>query len=410
MSDVAEVAIVGAGPYGLSLAAQLRAAGVAYRHFGLPMWPWRSAMPHGMFLRSRGSALDLSGPRGTHTLEAFCAQTGRPYRTSGLPVALDTFIGYGRWFQSGLGLEVEEVLVTGLVRDNSGFGLTLATGERLSVRKVVVAVGVEHFAHMPFPLAALPASVCTHSSAHNDLAVFSGREVIVVGAGQSALESAALLHEQGASVQVLARTQALAWGGQPLPPDRPLLRRLIEPEAGLGSGWNTWLYSNCPGLFRHLPRATRVERARKALGPVGAWWLRERVEGRFPVLTGHHVTWARSRGGRVQLGVAPAGGARRELAADHVIAATGYHTDLARLQFLGSGLRSALRTLAGSPVVGRDYQSSVAGLYFIGPAVAPTFGPAMRLVFGTRHAAPVVARQLAGTLDGRSKTAVAAGR
>jgi FAD-dependent urate hydroxylase len=410
MSDVVEVAIVGAGPYGLSLAAQLRVAGVAYRHFGLPMWPWRSAMPQGMFLRSRGSALDLSDPQGTHTLEAFCAQTGRPYRGSGLPVALDSFIGYGRWFQSGLGLEVEEVLVTGLVRDNNGFGLTLATGERLSARKVVVAVGIEHFAYIPPPLAALPASVCTHSSAHNDLAVFSGREVIVVGAGQSALESAALLHEQGASVQVLARTQALAWGGQPLPPDRPLLRRLIEPEAGLGSGWNTWLYSNCPGLFRHLPRATRVERARKALGPAGAWWLRERVEGQFPVLTGHHVTRARPRGARVQLGVAAAGGARSEMAADHVIAATGYRTDLARLQFLGGGLRSALRTLAGSPVVGRDYQSSVAGLYFIGPAVAPTFGPAMRLVFGTRHAAPTVARQLAGRLDGRSQTAVAAGR
>jgi FAD-dependent urate hydroxylase len=410
MGDVVEVAVVGAGPYGLSLAAQLRATGVTYRHFGLPMRPWRSAMPRGMFLRSRGSALNLADPGGSRTLAAFCAETGRPYQGSGLPVSLDTFEGYGQWFRSGLGLTVEEVLVTGLARGNGGFGVTLATGERLSARKVVVAVGVEHFAHVPSPLASLSPAVCTHSSAHDDLAVFAGREVIVVGAGQSALESAALLHEQGASVRVLARAAGLAWGGRPLPADRPLLRRLIEPESGLGSGWNTWLYSNRPDLFRHLPPAVRVDRARKALGPVGAWWLRERVEGRFPVLTGRHVRWARPRDGGVRLGVAAAGGESSELAAEHIIAATGYRTDLTRLRFLDDGLRSALRTLAGSPMVGRNYQSSVAGLYFIGPAVAPTFGPAMRLVFGTRHAAPMVAWQLAGTLGGGYRAAVGAGR
>jgi thioredoxin reductase len=409
MSDVVDVAIVGAGPYGLSLAAHLRAAGVDYRHFGLPMRLWRSAMPQGMFLKSQGFASNLSDPRGTHTLEAFCTQTGRPYKSYGLPVALDTFVGYGQWFQSGLGLAVEEVLVTDLARLNGGFELTLATGERVAARKVVVAIGVEHFAYVPPPLSPLPSSMCTHSSAHTDLGAFRGREVVVVGAGQSALETAALLHEQGASVQVLAQENALAWNGEPLALDRPLLQRLKEPESGLGSGWSTWLYSNHPDLFRHLPRSTRVYRARTALGPAGASWLRERVNGQFPVRTGHSITWAKPQDGGVRLGVA-AGGTSSELAADHVIAGTGYRTDLTRLQFLDDGLRSALRTLAGSPVTGGDYQSSVAGLYFVGPAVAPTFGPVMRFVFGSHHAATVVARQLAGTSGGRSRAAVAAGR
>jgi thioredoxin reductase len=250
--------------------------------------------------------------------------------------------------------------------------------------------------------------MCTHSSAHTDLGAFRGREVVVVGAGQSALETAALLHEQGASVQVLAQENALAWNGEPLALDRPLLQRLKEPESGLGSGWSTWLYSNHPDLFRHLPRSTRVYRARTALGPAGASWLRERVNGQFPVRTGHSITWAKPQDGGVRLGVA-AGGTSSELAADHVIAGTGYRTDLTRLQFLDDGLRSALRTLAGSPVTGGGYQSSVAGLYFVGPAVAPTFGPVMRFVFGSHHAATVVARQLAGT-SGRARAAVAAGR
>lgn len=410
MSDVVDVAIVGAGPYGLSLAAHLRAAGVNYRHFGLPMRLWRSAMPQGMFLKSQGFASNLSDPGGTRTLEAFCGKTGRPYASYGLPVALDIFVSYGQWFQAELGLAVEEVLVTSLGRLNGGFELTLATGERVGARRVVVAIGVEHFAYVPPPLSSLPSSVCTHSSAHTDLGAFRGREVIVMGAGQSALETAALLHEQGASVQVLAREKKLAWNGQPLPLDRPLLQRLKEPESGLGSGWGTWLYSNHPDLFRHLPQPTRVYRARTALGPAGASWLRERVIGQFPVRSGYSVSSAELQDGRVRLGVTADGGMSSELTADHVIAGTGYRTDLTRLQFLDDGLRPALRTLAGSPVVGGDYQSPVAGLYFIGPAVAPTFGPVMRFVFGSRHAATVVARQLAGTSGGRSRAAVTAGR
>jgi FAD-dependent urate hydroxylase len=112
----------------------------------------------------------------------------------------------------------------------------------------------------------------------------------------------------------------------------------------------------------------------------------------------------------VRLGVTPADGTSLELEADHVIAATGYRTDLTRLEFLPEAIRTRLRTLAGSPVVDHDYQSSVAGLYFVGPAVAPTFGPVMRFVFGSGHAAPVVARQMAAVSSGRSRSAVAAGR
>jgi hypothetical protein len=99
--------------------------------------------------------------------------------------------------------------------------------------------------------------------------------------------------------------------------------------------------------------------------------------------------------------------------ADHVIAATGYRTDLTRLSFLGDQMLPGLRTVAGtgSSVVGRDYQSTIPGLYVIGPAVAPTMGPVMRFVFGSEHAATTVARQLTSMAVGRrSPAAVAAGR
>jgi thioredoxin reductase len=405
MTDAVDVAIVGAGPYGLSVAAHLRAAGVRYRQFGLPMQLWQTAMPSGMFLKSQGFASNLSSPDGSHTLEAFCAETGRPYASYGLPVPLDTFVAYGLWFQRQLVPDLEQTLVTEVVPKDGHYEIGLATSARTQATHVVVAAGVEHFARLPKQLADLPPSLCTHSSAHPDLAVFRGRSVIVLGAGQSALESAALLHENGADVQLVARTMKLAWNGPPLPPDRPLIRRLKEPEAGLGSGWSTWFYSRHPELFRHLPESTRVYRARAALGPAGACWLPGRVEGEFPLLLGRALKWAKSDGGGVRLGFAGPGGADSELAADHVIAATGYRADLSRLTFLSDQLRPVLRTVAGTAAVDSHYQSSVPGLYFVGPAVAPVFGPVMRFVYGADHAARTTARHLAATVARSSGSA-----
>jgi len=410
MNGTTDVAIVGAGPYGLSVAAHLRRSGLSVRQFGLPMHLWRANMPQGMFLKSQGFASNLSDPAAKLTLEAFCRVTERPYADYGLPVPLDTFVAYGRWFQSAAGLEVEEVLVTGVSRAGAGYELTLEDGQTLRARQVVVAVGVEHFAYLPDQLAGLPAAACTHSSAHTDLAAFAGQRVTVVGAGQSALESAALLHEHGAQVQIVMRKQNVVWNGAPLAPDRPVLQRLREPEAGLGSGWGTWFYSTQPAAFRHLPVASRVRRARTALGPAGASWLRGRVEGEFPVLTGHALDWAVSGPDGVRLGLVRSSGARTEAAADHVITATGYRPDLNRLTFLDDELRARVQTVARTPMVDRDYQTSAPGLHVVGPGVAPTFGPVMRFVYGADHAARTVGRRLAGTASRRTAVAVGAGQ
>jgi cation diffusion facilitator CzcD-associated flavoprotein CzcO len=411
MSDTVDVAIIGAGPYGLSLAAHLRAADVDYRHFGVPMRLWEGTMPRGMFLKSQGFASNIADPDGTHTLEAFCQATGRPYASYGLPVSLDNFVGYGHWFQSERGLKIEETHVDDVTMRDGGFEVS-AGGEQVLARRVVVAIGVEAFAYVPKSLSGLSSAHCTHSAGHTDLAAFKGQDVVVVGAGQSALETAALLHESGASVQLVARKNELRWNGEPLPPTRPLLQRLKEPEAGLGSGLGTWFYSNHPGLFRRLPTNTRVTKARTALGPAGACWLRPRADKQFPTHLGHTVMSAAMQDAKVHLTLSGAAGIRRELTADHVIAATGYRTDLRRLPFLPEAIRSRVNLVAGSgsPDVGGDYQSSVPGLYFTGPAVAPTMGPVMRFVFGTWHAGPVVARNLAGAAGRKLSPVVPASR
>src|SRR5215212_3600670 len=204
--ETVDVGIIGAGPYGLSLAAHLRAAGVHHRVFGEPMRLWRSHMPTGMFLKSQGFASNLSTPEADHTLEAFCKDHGYPYVRYGVPVSRDTFVAYGDWFQRAQVPELDEVLVQHIDADSDGrYVLSLADGRTASARKVVIAVGVQHFAHIPEVLAALPPHLQSHTSVHSDLSRFSRRDIVVVGAGQSALESAALLHEAGAAVRIISR-------------------------------------------------------------------------------------------------------------------------------------------------------------------------------------------------------------
>ncbi len=210
-----DVAIIGAGPYGLSIAAHLKALGVDFRIFGHPMHTWLAHMPKGMRLKSEGFASCLYDPDSTFTLEAYCKEKGIPYSDIGLPVPLEVFAAYGLEFQRRFVPELEPNLVTSLRRSAEGFQIGLDDGRRLSARRVVMAVGLTHYENMPPLLAALGENFATHSARHNTVDQFKGREVVVVGAGASALDLAALLHQAGAKVQVVARKPAIRFHDPP---------------------------------------------------------------------------------------------------------------------------------------------------------------------------------------------------
>src|SRR5437764_10189158 len=100
MTSFVDVAIIGAGPYGLSVAAHLRARGIDHRIFGEPMAAWRNHMPPGMHLKSDGDSSDLSDLGATYRLADFCAERRFDHDGRLVPVSLENFVAYGLAFQA----------------------------------------------------------------------------------------------------------------------------------------------------------------------------------------------------------------------------------------------------------------------------------------------------------------------
>lgn len=390
-----QVAIIGAGPYGLSIAAHLRSRNVSYRIFGTPVDTWRRHMPAGMTLKSDGFASSLSDPRGEATLAAYCAARGIPYHRTDIPVSLEVFNDYALDFQQRFVPDTEDRQVISVDKLFDGFSLKLDDGETLRADNVVGAVGITHFGQVPSELAHLPSDLASHSSAHHDLSSFAGRDVTVIGGGSSAVDIAALLFEAGATTSLIARGNALRFFSEPKPGPRSRWQRLRHPSSGLGPGWKSWLCENVPNLFRFLPGDTRLAIIRRHLGPKSAWAMKGRLEAGVSVALGEIVERASAEDGRVRLALRSADGSRREVLTDHVIAATGYWPDVQKLEFLSESLRASVRTHAGMPVLSGGFESSVAGLYFVGPPAVNSFGPLMRFMVGAEYAAPLVARRLA---------------
>jgi thioredoxin reductase len=395
VSVSSKIVIIGAGPYGLSIAAHLRARGVGFRIFGKPMHNWQAKMPRGMLLKSDGFASNLADPGDRFSLEAFCAEQGLPYAPDGLPVPREDFIAYGRAFQQRFVPDVEEREVVSIRRSGGRFAVQLDDGELLAADKVVVGVGISDFCYLPPDLADLPAEFVTHTSRHEDMAAFNGRRVIVVGSGSSAIDVAALLHENGAAVQMVSRRSELPFHSAP-EASRSLVDVLRAPRTGIGPGWRSVFYTQAPSLFYRLPADLRMRIVSTWLGPAGGWYMRERVVGKVPCLAGVSLQSAQIGGGQIHLRLTGANGVDRVLSADHIIAATGYRVDFSTVGFVDQALRAEIELLSGYPILSRNFETSVAGLYVVGPASAYCFGPMFRFVLGARSTARRLARHFAG--------------
>ena len=389
------VSVIGAGPYGLAIAAHLKYFGVQVRIFGSPMHRWLRQMPDRMYLKSEGCASNLYDPAGSYTLDQFCKKTGDPYSEYGFPISRDLLARYAVSFQQTLVPDLENVLVSSVKKMPSGFELRLNNGESLETSKVIVSTGLDYMAYVPDEIARLPVELRSHSADHFDFSRFKDKKVVVIGGGQSGLETAAILREEGALVSLVVRKPSLSWNPLPSTRHRTLYERLRSPRTRLGDARDLWVYDNVPGFFHYLPMNLRLDKVASTLGPAGAWWLKERVIGLLPILSDHRVCSAEARGGRVSIQVSDQTGRCQDLVADHVIAATGYKFNLDHLPFLSEAIKAELRREEQSPRLSSNFEASIPGLYFSGLGSANSFGPVMRFLAGASYTARRISYHIA---------------
>jgi cation diffusion facilitator CzcD-associated flavoprotein CzcO len=341
-------------------------------------------MPAGMLLRSPNVASDIADPENELTLAAFAAASGVEVPS---PLPLDRFIDYGLWVQRRVAPAVDARPVARIERQGGGFRLAFADGDVATTAQVVVAAGIAPFAVRPPAFDRLPPELASHSSDHGDLSVFAGRRMIVVGGGQSALESAALLREAGCDVEVLARAERVFFlRRRPRLHELGPLTRLLFAPAEVGPAGLSRLVER-PGWYRRLPRTLQDRFAVRSLRPAGAAWLIPRLRD-VPITSSAAVTAAHEVGGEVLLRLTDSS----ERSADHVLLATGFRVDIGRYAFLPKDLLRAVDQVDGYPRLSRTFESSLPGLYFLGAPAAWSFGPLMRFVAGTAWAARALAR------------------
>ena len=380
-----DVTILGAGPYGLAAGAHLRKIkGLETRIFGEPMEFWKSYMPAGMFLRSPWSASTISDPANALTIDAFSA---RQANRLPIPVPLDDFVRYGLWFRENALPDLVTKKITRIERESQGFRVTSEAGETWNSRRVVVAAGLGSFARRPEVFSKLSPQFVTHCSDQRDVERFRGKRVAIIGAGQSALESAALVHEAGGTVEVLVREDNVHWLGWRAKMARlgPLFKLLYAPT-DVGPAGVSRIVA-IPNSVKYFPRALQNKFRTRSLRPAGARWLIERTK-HVTISTSRYVTSAEAQGQVLRLRLND--GSTREV--DHVLLGTGYRVDVSRYPFLPPEIVQALRITDGFPHLKAGLESTVPGLHFMGAPSAWNFGPLMYFVAGTDFGARELAR------------------
>jgi NADPH-dependent 2,4-dienoyl-CoA reductase/sulfur reductase-like enzyme len=390
-----EVAVIGAGPFGLSVAAHL---GARARVFGAPLDTWRTRMPPEMLLRSAWDETSLSAPGARGSIDEWAREAGEPRQE---PLPLDTFLRYGDWFRERFVADHAPAPVKRVEPAGRGVRVTTADGS-LDVAAAVVAVGALPFVHAPAALADAVGEGVGFALEPEAPSALAGRRVLVVGAGQAGLESAGLAARAGATVEVVTRSEVRWFADRephhPRGPLRQRLYRLAYPAVGYGPPPLNRLALH-PDAFARLPRRARRLLTARLLRPGGSPWVHELVAGRV----------------RLTEGVAPVGiepgdplrvslsdGTAREV--DRVLLATGYRFDARRLGFLDEALRRSVRLEQdGWPVLDRWFRSTEPRLSFVGYAAEGRFGPSARFVLGARFAAERVASSLGGQRGRRTR-------
>ena len=383
-----DLLIVGAGPFGLALAAWAQAHGIRHRVVGVGMGFWRDNMPEGMLLRSTCDwSLD---PLDIHTIDAYLAKAGKRCRDVE-PLSRGFYLDYAAWFQEEKAIASTDAKVQALVREGSGFVAITGDGGRIRSRAAVVAIGFGYFAHVPAELAPMfPRERYGHTCDFVDFRELKGRRVLIIGGRQSAFEWTALIREAGAeAVHVCYRH------------DTPLFET---------SDWS-WVnalvdrISADPGWYRRLSADEKNqlnrrfwEEGRLKLEP----WLAPRID--HPNVHLHprtNVTGTNPGASGIEVTLDNG----EVFTVDQAVFATGYRVDLTRVPFLANGLLPGIALQDGFPQLDAGFQTSVPGLYITSLAATRDFGSFLGFTVSVRAQARVIGEAVRQQLRGSAAVA-----
>jgi FAD-dependent urate hydroxylase len=376
-----DVAIVGAGPFGLSVAAWLD--DLQTRVFGVPMQTWQTLMPPDMLMRSAWEETSLSARGERGSIDEWIT-TSESAKQEPIPLAL--FLEYAEWFREQFVPVHDTANVEHIESSAARYRLRTTRGDEFDAQTVVIAVGVTPFPFTPALFERALGSRVEHAVARRDFAELNGGRVLVVGAGQAGLETAALAADAGAEVEVLARSRVNWFADrEPHLARGPVARRLYKlayPVVGYGPPPINRL-ALYPDAFAALPWGLRRPITERLLRPGGSPWVRSMVEGHVRLTEGIAVTALTDRGEDLALQLSD--GSTRT--ADRILLATGYRFSLDRLQWLAPALRARIRVERGWPVLDRWFRSTDPGVLFVGYPAEGRFGPVSRFVLGAEFSA-----------------------
>ena len=379
-----DAVVVGAGPYGLAATAHLRAKGLRTAIFGKPLELWRNNMPDGMCLRSHWWATHISDPKGEYSFARFFAQS--PKYKACYPVPIEAFIEYGLWFQKHMVPDVDETYVSRIERHNNQFVLALEDGRVVQAPVVVMAIGLIYFANWPEEYSNLPAELISHSNTCHDFRHLVGKDVAIIGGGQSAVEYSALMHEAGVKVHLIAR-KPIFWLGPDNEDPRSLWERIKLPTSGIANGWRNRALEVFPYLFYRFSQSRKDRFLRSHYLAAASDWLRDRVLGKVDLHEKQTVTSSRAVDGKAELTLSNG----EVLSVDHVMLATGYSVKVRSLPMLDPDLALQIKTYDEIPVLNPYFECSVPGMFFLGLSTVRAFGPLYRFVLGNKAAVKRVA-------------------
>lgn len=378
MKEKTPLLIVGAGPFGLSLAAHLKHKHVEHIHIGYSMDYWKNYMPKEMFLRS---ACDwhLDAEDEDTILKYLKMQNLTPADVE--PLSLEFYLGYVNWFQSQKGLAPRPAWVKRLSRVENSFRAELENGDEIEAQKVVLGVGLRHFKNIPEEYKTLfPEGTFHHTAEVVDFSTHKNKRVLIIGGRQSAFEWAALIHEQGArEVHLTYRHDTPAFEPSDWIWVNPILQDMV----------------NQPAWFRNLAQEEK-DQVSKRMWQEGRLklepWLVKRISKETVSLHPHTFVTECMQMPSKELKITL--NDKSTLMIDQVILATGYKVDLEQIPMLTAGnLANQINTKNGFPVLDEGFQSSIPNLYFTGFPAAQDFGPFFGFTAAVRTSALVIGRQ-----------------